>query len=58
MKYNYVTEKITLSKEELVTAFSDIKEFNILIDNITYLWLTQACGFTDKEAKEFIKRGK
>lgn len=58
MKYNYVTQEITLSKKELDTAFSDIKEFNVLVDNIIYLWLTQACGFTDKEAREFMNRGK
>lgn len=55
MKYNYGTEDISISKKELETAFSDIKEFNILLDNITYLWLIEACGFTKKEAKRFIE---
>lgn len=55
MKYNYGTEEISISKEELDTAFSDIEKFSILLDDITFLWLTEACGFTKREAKRFIK---
>lgn len=57
MVYNFYTDDITISKKELDRAFSDVKEFSILIDDITYLWLTEACGFTSKEARKLMNMG-
>lgn len=58
MKYNYVTQEISITKEELNKGFSDIKKFSTLVDDIIYLWLTEACGFTHKEAMTLINRGR
>lgn len=57
MVYNFYSEDITISKKELDKAFSDVVEFSNFIDDITYLWLTEACGFTCKEAKKLISMG-
>ncbi len=58
MVYNFYTDDITISKKEFDKAFSDVVEFSNFIDDITYLWLINACGFTHKEAKKFISMGK